>query len=425
MRPRYLAPVHRVALAATALTLALPGAALAGWHAPTRLADGASEPHLALADDGSAVAVWRSSSGIRVAFRAPGGAFGSARTLARGKFGLLRLSAAPSGHAVAVWRRGRGRLYASVRPAGGVGFRPARLVTKAHRISFPDVKAAAFGGAVVVWQEQLRSGVTRVRAARLAAGATRFGAPFTVRANAGIPRLDVDDAANAVVAYGRSGSGQLGVRRLPPKQGLGAEQVITARGAETFRVAVGGAGHALVSWTTFNDGLDALHAVYAQPGEAFGPVQDVASDLGRLSFGSGVDAHGVASLFWIGLDSGTTNYHLRVAKRTATEPFALPAADLGTGYFDYPRLAVNHRGDVVTAWWGDVGGRFRHMAAARPRAAQAFGAPVVLGSAAQGNDFAPDLSIDGTGRAVAVWLANPKPGRRGVGRLFYADYVPD
>ena len=417
--------MRRVALALAVLALALPAAALAAWHDPTRLADGASEPHLALADDGSAIAVWRSASGIQVTVRAPGHAFRTARTLSRGRFALLRLSAAPSGPAVAVWRKGRGRLYASVRPAAGAPFGSARLVAKAHRITFPDVKAAAFGGAVAVWQEELRSKVTRVRAARLPAGARRFRAPVTVKANAGIPRLDVDDAANALIVYGRSGSGQLGVRRFGPREGLGAEQVVAAGGAETFRVAVGGAGHALLSWTTFNGGLDALHAAYAQPGEAFGAAQEVAPDLGRLRFGSGVDAHGVATLFWIGLDSGTTNYHLRVATRTATESFISPAAELGRGYFDHPRLAVNHRGDVVAAWWGDVGGRFRHMAAARPRSAQTFGLPVVLGSAAPGNDFAPDVSIDGTGRAVAVWLANPKPGRRGVGRLFFADYEPD
>jgi hypothetical protein len=416
--------VRRVALLATALAIALPGAAWAGWHAPVRLANGASEPHLALADDGSAIAVWRTSSAVRVAFRAPGGSFGSPRSIARGHFALLRLSAAPSGHAVALWRRGRGRLYASVRPAGGAAFGPARLVAKAHRITFPDVKAAAFGGAVAVWQEQLRSKVIRVRAARLPAGATRFRAPITVKADAGIPRLDVDDAANAVIAYGHSGSGNLGVRRFGSTQGLGAEQVIPAGGAETFRVAVGGAGHALLGWTTFANGLDALHAAYAQPGASFGAPEDLASDLGRLGFGSGVDAHGVATLFWIGLDSGTTNYHLRTATRTATEAFA-PSAELGAGYFDYPRLAVNHRGDVIAAWWGDVGQRFRHMAAARPRSAQTFGAPTVLGSAAQGNDFAPDVSIDGTGRGVAVWLANPDRGRRGVGRLYYADYTPD
>jgi hypothetical protein len=416
--------MRRVALVVTAVALTIPGTAFGGWSNPKRLADGASEPHLALADDGSAIAVWRTASGIRVAFRAPDREFASARTLAKGRFGLLRLSAGPSGHAVALWRKGRGRLYASVRPAGRAQFGPPRLIAKAHRITLPDVKAAAFGGAVAVWQEQLRSGDVRVRAARLAAGARRFGGPITVRANAGIPRMDVDDAANAVIAYGRSGSGQLGVRRYGPDRGLSAEQVIAAGGAETFRVAVGGAGHALLSWTSFNGGLDALHAAYAQPNEAFGAAQDVASDLGRLSTGSGVDAHGVASLFWIGLDAGTTDYHLRVGTRTATEPFG-PPAEIASGYFDYPRLALNHRGDVVVAWWGDVGQRFRHMAAARPVGAQAFGLPVVLGSAAQGNDFAPDVSIDGTGRGVAVWLANPDRGRRGVGRLFYADYAPD
>jgi hypothetical protein len=418
--------VRRVVLALAVAALTLPGAAVAGWHAPVRLADNASEPHLALADDGSAIALWRSASGIRVAFRAPGGTFSAAKTLARGHFALLRLSAAPSGSAVAVWRKGRGRLYASIRPAGGADFGPVRLVARAHRISSPDVKAAAFGGAVAVWEERVHSGDIRVRAARLRAGASRFGAPLTVRANAGLPRMDVDDAGSAVVVYGRRGTGELGVRRLPRVEGLGAEQVL-AGGAETYRVAVGGAGHALLTWTTFTTGggLDTLHAAYAQPDGAFGPAQDLASDLGRLSIGSGVDAHGVASLFWISLDSGTVNYHLRVATRTATEPFTSPVSEIATGYFDYPRLAVNHRGDTVAAWWGDVDGHFRHMAAARPKSAQVFGAPVVLGSAAPGNDFTPDLSIDGTGRAVAVWLANPKPGKRGVGRLYYADYVPD
>jgi hypothetical protein len=414
------------ALAASLLVLlAAPAGAVAGWANPIRLADRASEPHIALADDGSAVAVWRTRTSVRAAYRTiPSASFGASSTVARGRYSLLRLSAAPSGRAVALWRGRRGRLYASVREPGG-RFGAARRIATAHGIFVPDVKVAANGAAVAVWEEQLRSNSLRIRAARLPVGGSRFGTAITVQALAQAPRLDVDADGDAVVAYyTRKPTGNLAVRRLSGDGTLGSEQRV-AKLANAYRITLGPGGHALLAWTTFNEGLDALHVAYAAPGDPFGPPEEIAPDLGRRYFGTGVDEAGNATLFWIGLDPGTTTYHLRIATRRSAEPFSLPAFDLGTGYFDYARLAVNPRGDAIAAWWGDVGQRFRHLAAVRRGPTGPWSATTVLGSAAQGNDFAPDVSIDGTGHGVAVWLANPDRTRRGVGRVFYADYAPD
>jgi hypothetical protein len=412
--------MRRAVVVAVLLACAGPAPALAAWGPPVRLARGVAEPHMALADDGTTIAVWRSGRSIRAALRPPGGTFGAAVTLVRGRFSSVRLSAAPSGAAVALWRDRR-RLFASVRPAGGSFGAPRRLVT-ARRVTLPDVKVAASGAAVAVWQEQLRSGAVRVRAARLAAGGRRFGTPFRVASPGAEPRLAVDAAGNGLVAYLAS-LRRLDVRHLPAGGGLGTLQAVQTR-TRAYRVAVGPAGHALLAWATFNDGLDALHVMYGLPNAPLGARETLERDLGRLRFGTGIDAQGNATLLWIWLERRTINYQLRTATRTPALGFG-PYALIASGYLDHARLAVNPRGDAIAAWWASVAEDFRHLAAARPAGATAFSAPVVLGGAAEGNDFAPDIALSGTGRAIAVWLTNPVRTRRGFGDFFFAEYVPE
>jgi hypothetical protein len=100
-----------VASSAAIAPLAMADVQFGSAHVLSRRGHWVSVPRVAIAADGSAAAAWnergqRGPNRVRVAVRAPGGAFERARVLGRGD--VQAVGSGPGGKAVVVWTRWRG-----------------------------------------------------------------------------------------------------------------------------------------------------------------------------------------------------------------------------------------------------------------------------------------------------------------------------
>lgn len=174
------------------------------------------EPALAVAADGTAIAIYNQRVGmmdrVHYAVRPPGGPFDPPEPLsADGVPGGMQIATDSAGNAVATWHRSSGgqpQVEASSRPAGG-DFGSVQTIGPASSIH-PGV---AFGGdnsAIIVWESSADHAIS---AAHRAPGAALFGSPVPAVADNGsdvgfsFPQsgpLAMDAQGNAVVGFSRS-----------------------------------------------------------------------------------------------------------------------------------------------------------------------------------------------------------------------------
>jgi len=161
---------------------------------------------------------------LMVADRAPGGAFGAARTLATGGPGFVDQGGPDAtftsdGGAVVAWARPtasghtKGIVEAFARPAGG-DFGAGQALTDGSRSPAGiELAAGRHGEAALAWwdavyRENVRPDL-RVRASLRPAGGT-FGAPAQLSPDGQIalwPDVAVDDAGETLVGWITNGSG--------------------------------------------------------------------------------------------------------------------------------------------------------------------------------------------------------------------------
>jgi len=190
--------------------VALRGARGGAWRVVRAGGAAGYAPALALAADGTAVVAWMEGAGgaIRWAVRDPGAAgLGTPSTVARpaprAARSDLRVAAAPGGVAVAAWTTGRGRhaeVRVAVRPGTGAGTTGVRrLAGSALRAPVDQglaLSAGPGGEVAIAWPVRTAGGEAVVVAERGRAGAWGPARP------AGPPAGRV---IGPVVAHGRAG----------------------------------------------------------------------------------------------------------------------------------------------------------------------------------------------------------------------------
>jgi hypothetical protein len=127
------------------------------------------------------------------------------------------------------------------------------------------------------------------------------------------------------------------------------------------------------------------------------------SDAGRNAFNPQVvvDGSGNAVAVWIRSDG--TNDRVQAAIRPAGGEFAAATfiSDAGQNAFS-PQVAVDPAGNATAVWYRSDGSVFRIQAAFRP-AGGSFGSATTISDSGQGA-FDPQVSMNSTGDAVAVWV---------------------
>jgi PKD repeat protein len=265
----------------------------------------------------------------------------------------------PGGDAVVVWR-GAGpphnTIIASVRPAGGV-FGPTQTLSDAGEDSqAPDVAIDAHGDALAVWLRYDGSD-ERVQAAYRPAGGA-FGTPQTLS--------------------------EAGVEATGP------------------RVAMNGAGEAVVVWSVMLGGKEEIQAAPAAPGGAFGtPVNltgfSVVASVPQVA----LDSHGDAIAVWDGYDG--TNIRIEDAIRAAgggfgAAQFLSPAGSNA----DTPQVAFDAAGNALAVWRFDGSPASTVQGAYRP-AGGSFAPAQTISTPSPAPAQAPQVAFDGSSEGVVAW----------------------
>src|SRR5829696_3889663 len=205
------------------------------------------------------------------------------------------VAVAPDGTAIAVWRRAvctgsaeeykcmEGRIQYSVRPPGGSFSAPVDMPgdPPVANIARPKVAVDGAGNAVAVWTSGTDA-TTRVRYAVRPAGSS-FEAANTVFDELGtfhgFPEIAMASSGRAVVTFGRivEAKNRVGYALRPPGGDFGAAQPIVGDPGgslnEAAEVQMDDAGGAIATWTSSSPGAAIRYAVLAAGATEFDATQ--------------------------------------------------------------------------------------------------------------------------------------------------------
>ncbi|HEX2085378.1 MAG TPA: PKD domain-containing protein [Solirubrobacteraceae bacterium] len=174
-----------------------------------------------------------------------------------------------------------------------------------------------------------------------------------------------------------------------------APQALPGAGAGLPAIATNAAGRAVAVWV--RDGI--VHAaVRPAPGEPFGTVAMLSSSGVGQQPRAGVDAAGNVTVAWV--RGGLVEIVRRAAGGSWPAPQQLAEAQPAN-----LALAVAPNGAATAVWSAEAGAVWTVRAAARHPGQAAFGAASTLEDAedAVGSAVAPDVAVDASGAATAVW----------------------
>lgn len=361
---------------------AAPASAAAPWLAAVDLSPAGgtttSTPDVAVARDGTAIAVYLRSDGGNVvasaAVRPPGGTFGAPTNLSLAGADAVdaRVAVDRQGNATAIWRRS-GAVESMYRPAGGAW--KSRQTLSAAGASSSSLGVGDNGAATVVF---LVSNVVQV--ASRSAGSETFGLPATSVSAAGTirgtPRAAMDAAGDATVLWNREYDVGGGTFR---------------RVMESIAKPVGGAFESVrtLSATTGDAGT----ATYI-PFLMF-YIYTVPYDLVMAPDGR-------AFATWDFTD-GVNPQRVEYRERTPTTTWATTKtlSNLGVASTD-PKVAADERGGIFATWSADS----TVQSSVRPDVSSAF-TPIRPLSGAGASPSSSSIGAGPNGEAVIIWTANP------------------
>jgi len=361
------------------------------WGDPVQISPAgqdASSPQVGIDGAGNAVVAWIDESDSETVEALTGSAVtgtwqDTPTTLSGSETGArnLQLAVNAAGDAVVAWYGGAGGVVTVVGTEGGSWGTPAVVYADDAYYTYPRVAIDAAGDAVAVWYAASvvndTTGINTIEASTQAAGADTWATPVQLSANgvdAYAPDVAVDAAGDAVAGWDVNipGSDDTNEYAAQTAAGEAATNVWNAPATlapvdtttnsyadvEYVQVAVNAAGDAAAAWeTTGTSNQDvieqAVDGSVTSEGVAWQTVNDVSPD--------GDDA----------------------ANNT---------------------LAIDPQGDALLAW-NDVGADevpTSVYAAFSPAGTDSWQAPVTL-SAAGATDELPQVALDGSGNAVAVW----------------------
>jgi hypothetical protein len=316
------------------------------------------------------------------------------------------------GDALAVWTSesaGSSVVQARGRPAGGEWTAPYDLSRRVDDTGGVDVAVNGAGDAVAVWAVFMGSYWTVDASTRPAGGDWKppqglwFGKEPDYGAGVGDVRVALNGRGDAIAVWNfvpDTGIDHLDVAVRPAGNGWSAPKRLTQRLFGSPDVSLDAAGNAVVLWSE-GDVTGPRPVIKAVRHSARGSwtTPTLVSDEGVGATGPqlAVDAAGNAVAAWL-TDDGA----LRISRRPIHGSWSRPRT-LATGLTagDNPSLAGDAAGDAVAVWLA-VERHGRQIvrwirASTRPRRGT-WSRPETIG-----RGFAPNVSLDAAGDAVAVW----------------------
>lgn len=324
-----------------------------------------------------------------------------------------------SGGFVAVWEQFQAEkkinvVESATRPAGG-SWGPAVVISgEAAETSAGDARVAVDtrGDAVAVWTYSLGGGGTVVQSSYRPAGAAAWQAPVTLSGEASAqafnPVVRIDDNGDAAAAWQESdGKNQIVHASIRPvaSGAWQSPETLSPAGQDSYepQLAMNAGGRLTVVWE-HGPSLKELVVEAASGNAAKGEwhKEGAISEAGVEAPQVGVDAAGDALAVWATEDV-PKHRHLHSSTRPAAGTWQ-PPGEIATAGKDAakPEVAVDPAGDAVVVFEEAVGAEGNGAVAgvARPAGSTGFTPQTIL---AEASSFTPQMAIDTSGNAIAVW----------------------
>ncbi len=376
----------------------------------------AFEPQVALDHKGSATVVWTRSDGanlrVQSAFRSRWDGYLAVETLSEaGQDGFEpQVAVDRRGNATVVWTRFDGsheRIQSSFRPYFS-GFEAAETISLAGQgASGPQVAVDHSGNAIAVWT---RSDGAKLRVQSAYRSKWRsFRAPETLSdagQDAFEPQVTLDGQGDAIAVWTRFDGTNTRIQAGFRPRGFffGGAQTLSPETipASEPQVAADEEGNAIAVWTALVGGNLRVQAAFKPDDENFGEAETI-SPAGSDAFQPqvGLDGDGDAVVVYTRFNGSNTI--IEAALRPEHDGFgpAQPLSGAGQDAFE-PQVAVDRKGDAAAVWTRNDGSKLRVEGAFKSRWSNDFGSAETLSEAGQ-DAFEPQIAIDGSGNALAVW----------------------
>ena len=344
------------------------------WSAPELIeTDDAGDARLAqvaTGEAGDAIAVWEQSDGMRTNIWAnrhvPGQGWGLAQLLETDDTAGAsnpQVAMAVSGHAVAVWQQSDGtrtNIWAS-RHAPGQGWSaPELLETIDTGFALnPQVAMAASGDAIAVW-EQADVWPYDIWAARYVPGQGWSPPQILDVSDAGdahTPQVAMNDTGDALAVWQQSDGtwSDVWASRFSPGQGWGLAERIDGDAeadAQFSRVAMDASGQAIAVWEQFGATTSDVWSNRHVPGQGWGMSQRIEDDdtWDAVHPQVAMDPSGRAVVVWAQADGARDN--IWATRFTPSQGWSAPelVEEDDTGTAMHPRIAMDDAGRAVAVW---------------------------------------------------------------------------
>ncbi len=395
------------------------------------ISNAGSARHTQIAVDGSgnAIAVWRQSDATRYnivanRYSAATGAWGKAALIESDDAGdavFPQIAVDSSGNALAVWQQSDGtrtNIWANRYSAATGAWGTAQLIETDNNGSAvsPQIAIDGSGNAITVWW-QSDGTRTNIWANHFSAG-SGWGTAQLIEADnassAGNPQIAIDASGNAIAVWWQSDGPNYSIwtNRYNAATGAwGTAALIETdnTGFASFpQIALDDSGNALAVWQQYDGTNYSIWANrYSAATGAWGTAALIESDdVGAARDPQiAIDGSGNAIAVWQQFDG--TNYSIWANRYTATTGAWGTAALIETdnaGSAGNPQIAFDGSGNALAVWQQYDSTLLANIWANRYTAAtNTWGTAALIESNDVGSAVSPQIGIDGSGNALAVW----------------------
>ena len=382
----------------------------------------AVNPQIAFDASGNAIAVWQQSDGTRFNIWAnrftPAAGWGAASLIETDNLGGAfnpQIALDGSGNALAVWQQLDGRnnnIWANrFTPAGGWDTAALIETNDLGSASVPQIAIDASGNAIAVWKQfdGIRFNIWAHRFAPEVGWSTK--APTLIETNnadASNPRIAFDGSGHAIAVWSQSDSTRSNIwaNRYTPRFGWGTAARIetdNANTAENPQIAIDASGNAMAVWMKADGIRFNIWANRFTAADGWGSAALIEADAGSAGAPQiAMDASGNAIAVWQQLDSTRNNiWANRFTPAAGWGRAALIETDYA-GTAVTPQIAFDAGGNAMAVWTQSDGTR-NNIWVNRYTPAGGWGGAATIETDNVGNAFKPQIAVDGSGNALAVW----------------------
>ena len=334
----------------------------------------------------------------------------------------VQVAANASGQVVAVWHESDGttlNIYAN-RYALATGWGTPQRINPGIALETaqqPHVAIDDNGNAIAVWMQSdfaRNRSANDIWASRYTAQAG-WSAPVLIEssfADAGSPRVSMDGAGNAIAVFWQHIGERIGIyaTRFEPATGWGRTMAVeTDNSFEGVvpQIAMDASGRATVVWqaVVFTAGAVSGYQVRGNrytPAAGWDSAVSVGVAYSNPSPRVAVDSSGYAVAVWVAPDGAWDS--IWSSRTTAgggwTQPVLIETDN--TNSARNPHVAFDGSGNAIAVWAQSDGLRDNIMAN-RYVAGAGWGGAVLIETDNAGSAYEPQVVIDGSGNATAVW----------------------